>query len=88
MNLEIFSVYDSKAETYMAPWTATNKATAIRAFSDQCNNPDSSFSRHPHDYALMHLGSWDDQTARYETLEVPTNMGLAHEFKTQQEMFE
>lgn len=56
----IFSVFDKKAVAYLAPFYFPQKGQAIRAFEDSINDPQSTFNKHPEDYALFELGQFDD----------------------------
>lgn len=63
MNLEIFSIYDSAVEAYMPPFTQQSKGAAIRAFTDTVQDESTTLSRHPEDFTLFYIGSWDEATA-------------------------
>lgn len=80
MILKVFTVYDSKAEAYLPPFMMHTKAQAIRAFCDTVNSPDSVFAKHPEDYTLFEIASFDDSIAEYEMLSVKCSLGLALEF--------
>ena len=58
-NQLIFTVYDTKAETYMPPFFVPSKGLAIRAFEDCINSQDHHFGKHPADYTLFSLGHFD-----------------------------
>jgi len=61
-----FTVYDSKAETYLPPFFVPSKGLAIRAFEDCVNSEDHHFGKHPADYTLFSLGEFDTDTAYFE----------------------
>lgn len=86
MRLNIFTVYDTKAEAYLPPFYMNTKGQAIRAFSDSANDRNHAFCKHPGDYVLFHLGSFDDADASFELDAAPQSVGVAIEFKTQTEM--
>lgn len=77
---KIFAVLDSKAETYTHPLIFKTKGEAIRSFSDEANNGNSQISRHPEDYTLFEVGSYDDSNATFDLLPTPTPVGKALEF--------
>lgn len=60
--MKIYSVYDSKAEAYMAPWYARTKGEAIRSFEQAVINPETQLNKHPADYTLFELGEFDEYT--------------------------
>lgn len=80
MKLKFFSVYDSKVSAFMNPFLARTSAEAIRSFADAVGNPQQGFCKHPEDYTLFEIGSWDDQTAAMEMLPTPHSLGLAVQF--------
>lgn len=77
---KIFSVYDSKAEAYMQPFFMAAKGAAIRAFSDLVNDPQHTFGKHPADYTLFELGSYEDCTSEFKIHPTPCSLGVGVEF--------
>jgi hypothetical protein len=77
----MFSVYDSKAETYQPPQAYPTAGMAIRSFAAGCNDPQSAFSRWPEDFVLFELGTYDDQTGLMVPHKCPLSRGVAIEFK-------
>lgn len=76
----MFTVYDSTAKAYTAPFNANSKNEAIRFFAQTCNQPDSMFFQHPNDFCLYYLGTFDNTTGLYNTIS-PESCGLAATFK-------
>ncbi len=81
MELQVFAIYDTKAEAYLQPFCTHNKATAIRSFSDLANDPATQFHQHAGDYVLFQIASYDDQTAALKKLTANVNLGTALEFQ-------
>jgi hypothetical protein len=79
MLLQVFSVYDSKAEAYLPPFYIPAIGAAIRHFSDSANDPQTAFHKHPEDYGLFHLGSFDDNLCSFDLLPTPLHLGLAQD---------
>ena len=71
MELQICSIRDSKAEAHLNPMFFQSTPQAVRSFSDAVNDPQTDFSKHPEDYMLFHLGSFDPRTGRIELLTQP-----------------
>ncbi|QXP08088.1 MAG: nonstructural protein [Arizlama microvirus] len=71
-NLKSFTILDTKAGLYMAPYFASNEALGIRTFKDLLNNPQSILAKHPEDFALYYNGEYNSQTAEL------TNGKLTH----------
>lgn len=81
MQMEIFAVYDEKAEAFMNPFFLQTIAMAIRAISDCVNDPSHNFGAHPSDYSLFHIGTFDNESAAIVPLK--KSLGCLIEFKTQ-----
>lgn len=63
MKHRIFTVFDVKAQAYLPPFCMPETAMAVRVFTDCVNADDHQFAKHPGDYTLFELGSWDDSCA-------------------------
>lgn len=80
MKLQVFSVYDSKAEAFIQPWYSQTLGTALRSFEQAVNTESHDFQKFAGDYTLFHLGSFDQTKGRFDQLETPLNLGLAITF--------
>lgn len=60
----IVSVKDTAAQAFGRPVFVPAIAVAVRSFRDEVNKPGSSedLARHPEDFELYELGSFDDST--------------------------
>ena len=56
------AVLDQKVGAFSPPMFVRSKGEAIRSFLDACADPQVSISKHPEDYQMYCLGSFDDQT--------------------------
>lgn len=83
MKYKIFAVYDSKAEAYMTPFFMNKSLQAIRSFKDAIANPELPFGRHPADFTLFGIGSFNDNSAVLEAI-TPKSLGNALELVSQQ----
>ncbi len=65
----LFTIHDNKAEACLPIFSLPNDAMALRSFADCVNDPGHQFSRHPSDYTLFKIGSFDDNgtLTPYET---------------------
>ena len=70
MKMSLYCVLDRVANVCMVPFPATNHGSAIRGFGDGMQKNDT-FKAHPQDYALLYIGSWDDNTGVIEGIEMP-----------------
>lgn len=64
----VFAVYDSKASAYLTPFFLPTTPMAVRVFSECANSTDHQFGRHPEDYTLWHLGTFDDNTCEFKDI--------------------
>ncbi len=60
MKHKLFSIFDVKAQAYLPPFCLPERGMAIRVFGDCVNSSDHQFGKHPGDYTLFELGSFDD----------------------------
>lgn len=78
---EVYSVYDTKVQFFHTPMFMRNAGEALRSWTEEANRDDSAISRHPSDFELFHLGTFDDQTGKFEMLTSPQGLGLAVQYK-------
>lgn len=79
MILQVFCVYDCKAEAYMQPFFFQGRGQAIRAFTDLANDKSTSVGSHPADYTLFQIGDFNDSSAELGSI-THNNLGNALEF--------
>lgn len=60
----MFSVYDKAVGVYGRPMFLRSEGEAVRVFQDEVNRraDDNMLSKHPQDYSLHRVGTWDDDT--------------------------
>ncbi len=80
MLLRAFTVYDSKVDAYLRPFFLQTPAEAIRSFKDTVNDQQSTISKHPEDYTLFEIGTFDESTGVLEPI-TALGLGLALNFK-------
>jgi hypothetical protein len=71
----LFSVRDAATETYNITFTAPTNAAAIRQFGDLAQDTNTNVYKHPDDFVLYRVGSWDDDTGTVHPEEL---IKLAH----------
>lgn len=69
MTQHLFTVYDSKAEAYLQPFAANTYGIAERMFSDMVNQQGHQFNRHPQDYSLYAIGTFETTSAQLSSKE-------------------
>lgn len=82
--LNIYTIRDTKSGAYNVPQSFRTHGEAERFLSDQVNlNQDSLIHRHPEDFDLFHLGSYDTDTGLITALETPTHIVKALHLKAE-----
>jgi hypothetical protein len=81
IKLQVYSVFDSKAEVFGTPMFFQTAGIATRAFGDECNRTESELHKHPEDYTLFHIGEFIQDTGLMVPLKTPASLGLAIEYK-------
>lgn len=78
---KLFTVYDSKTESYGVPFCMITKGEALRGFADVANDPQTQICKYPADFTLFELGEFNEQNADFHIHEAKINLGTANEFK-------
>lgn len=69
MILRVYAVFDMKSKTFNTPFFLINDDVAKRAFFDLVNDPNTTVARHPEDFSLWCLGSWEDVQGEFAVTE-------------------
>lgn len=77
MQIQIFSIYDSKAEAYLPPFYSQNPRTALRQMVAAVTDASHQFCKYPEDYTLFHIGSFDDELGLVQSLGANVSLGTA-----------
>lgn len=77
MKKNIYSIFDTVAETFNQPFPSLNNATAIRDFETSVVN-----EQHKNDYALYYLGTYDQDNGKLEGPENPVRLITGLDIKT------
>lgn len=75
MTLKVFSIYDSKIHAYAHPFQMRTTGEAVRAFIDMALDSKTTIAKHPEDYTLFELATYDDNSGKFENLHVPISLG-------------
>ena len=83
---KIFSIHDSAAKAYIAPFFLPEEGQATRGFKTAINNLEHAFGQNPGDYSLMVIGTFDDSNGEIVTYQTqkPLGNGLAFVDNTEQ----
>lgn len=64
----IFCVYDDKAKAFLVPFFMPTNGMAYRVFADCVNEAGHQFAKHPADYTLFCVGTFEQNNAHVELL--------------------
>lgn len=81
MILQVFSVFDKAVQLYMPPIHMRSQGEAIRALRLTLRG-EHSFAQSPQDYALYHLGAFDEASGKFLPPESSTNPVFVCELAT------
>lgn len=74
MKINMYTVFDSAVKAFVQPFFQITDGAAVRLFQDQVNNSDSNISKHPDQFTLFRVGSYDDSSALLIP-ETPVSLG-------------
>lgn len=72
----VVSVRDTMADAFGRPIFTQSVGVAIRSFSDEVNRVDvqNEMNKHPEDFELFELGTFDDNTGRFVLYDKPKSL--------------
>lgn len=70
LRLQAFSIRDKIANLFMPPFYMPNRGMAVRAFGEDCKNPQANFHKFPDDFELYHIGAYDEESGTLYSLPV------------------
>lgn len=71
----VVAIRDRAADVFGQPVFVSSIGGAIRSFGDEVNNPESQIHKHPGDFDLYELGTFDDNTAQF-TCSTPRQIAI------------
>lgn len=78
MKYMFYSVFDKGIMAYTRPFMMQADGQALRSFIDEASKPDSEIGKHPEDYSLFRIGTFDETAGEVSGHE-PVCIGRAHE---------
>lgn len=82
--LELYAIKDTKANAFMNPIIQRTMGEAIRSVVDESKQPNSMFGKHPEDFNLFKLGTFNQETGLITIEPAPKSIGTVANFSTQQ----
>lgn len=66
MKQNVYSIYDMAAAIYMRPFFVQSDGQATRLFGDLAMDAEGEIGKHPEDYVLYKIGSFNDHSGLIE----------------------
>jgi hypothetical protein len=63
MKINIYTIFDSASAAYMRPFFAQSDGQATRSFGDIARDEKHEIGKHPEDYSLWRIGTFDDNSS-------------------------
>lgn len=76
---KVFGIRDVKAKAFLQPFFSVTVDSAIRAFGDAVKD-NAQFAKHPEDYILYELATFDDVAGDFVPLEKIHMLGVGTDF--------
>lgn len=74
MTQKVFTIHDTKAETFNPPFFQPTHGEAERNFRSAMNDPKTTFNKYPEDFDLYYLGEYETNSGKFKTLDSPQHM--------------
>lgn len=74
MTLQVYAIWDTKTRAHHPPFYTQRHMQAVRFFErliKERGPTENEVATWPEDFALMHLGTWDDETGQHTNLPAP-----------------
>jgi len=84
MKMNMYSVFDKKAEAFFQPYLAPTHGVGLRLFQQLAVDNTQNVGLYPEDFELFHIATFENSSALVEPVSPPLSLGLATQFKTEQ----
>lgn len=78
---KIFLLKDGKSKTYGPPIVEENRGKLIRSIQEELSRGQAVWAKHPQDFTLFEIGTYDVLTGTIEMYESKDCVGLVQDFK-------
>lgn len=77
----VYAIRDNKMASFDKPVVIENDEVAVRCFGDlMVSGGDTVYSKHPADFSIYRLGSFDDKTGKFVNDDCPTLLATGSDF--------
>lgn len=73
---QVYSILDKVGKMHANPFVETNDGVALRAIQDVMKNENHQFARYPSDFALVKIGTFDEETGILQAVSIQTVIDL------------
>lgn len=77
---KVFAVFDVKSDLYGTPFFMNSQGEAVRAFKDAANDDGTMVGKHPADFKLCWISTFDDETAKFSEVFPVVSLGFALDY--------
>lgn len=78
---QLFCFRDAKSDSFGPPIASVNKAMFFRDILQAALDNGSTIAKHPDDFGIWHMGTFDPKSGRVVPFDQPVCLGLVTEFK-------
>lgn len=79
--LGLYAINDEKAQAFFNPFVARTSGESHRSFGDSINDPQGNLGKHPSDFALYQIGTFDPSNGYIDGLKKPVLIARGSDFK-------
>lgn len=76
----VYAIFDIKAKKYNLPFYQSTHEVAMRSFADACRNPKDIIVKHPEDFQLFYLCSYNEHLGCFTSEITPTYLASALDY--------
>ena len=76
----VFSIYDSKAESFSTPFIQTTVGLAIRFLETLTKDPQTALNKYPEDHTLFRIGEWDERKGEIKMDTAPVSLARSSDY--------
>ena len=81
----VFSIYDTKAESFSPPFTHITTGLGLRFLETLCNEAHTTVAKFPEDHTLFRIGEWDERKGEMRMDLAPVALARAIDYTIKEE---
>jgi len=80
MLLVVCAIRDSAVAAYSRPFVVPAVGMAVRGFGDEVSRQDSEMFKHPSDYELFEIGTFDEESGKMVSYDHPRSLARGADY--------